>query len=125
MANSWDKTAQVWSITNQSVMTYRGHTDEVQAVAWSPDGARLASTCKDGIIHLWSAGPEFVISSEASEGEVPEELVPQEVYDEQETDAEPEASESEEPLSEEVYNDSPQAGFNPPLSNTLTFLTFC
>src|SRR5207244_6554585 len=33
--------------------------------------------------HLWSAGPEFVISSEASEEEVPEESVTEEVSDEE------------------------------------------
>jgi WD40 repeat protein len=31
----------------------RGHTDEVQAVAFSPDGKRLVSGSKDGTVRIW------------------------------------------------------------------------
>jgi eukaryotic-like serine/threonine-protein kinase len=35
--------------------TYRGHTNSVYAVAWSPDGSRIASGSADGIVQVWNA----------------------------------------------------------------------
>ncbi len=35
--------------------TYRGHSLQVTAVAWSPDGTRLASGSKDGTVQIWDA----------------------------------------------------------------------
>ena len=34
--------------------TLPGHTDKVFAVAWSPDGARIASTGTDDSVLVWS-----------------------------------------------------------------------
>lgn len=33
--------------------TYRGHAAPVKAVAWSPDGQRIASTSDDGTVQVW------------------------------------------------------------------------
>src|SRR5205807_1266419 len=35
--------------------TYRGHPDRVNAVAWSPDGKRIASGSADGTVQVWDA----------------------------------------------------------------------
>ncbi len=38
---------------SQSALTLKGHTDSVRALAFSPDGQRLASGSADGTIRLW------------------------------------------------------------------------
>jgi len=35
------------------MLTYRGHADIVGAVAWSPDGKRIASAADD--VRIWQA----------------------------------------------------------------------
>jgi len=38
----------------------RGHTWEVNAVAYSPDGSQLASGCQDGTIRFWDPHPPTI-----------------------------------------------------------------
>jgi WD40 repeat protein len=38
-----------------TISAYRGHTGTVFAVAWSPDGTRIASEGNDGTIQVWEA----------------------------------------------------------------------
>jgi eukaryotic-like serine/threonine-protein kinase len=36
-------------------VTYHGHVLPVYALAWSPDGKRIASASQDGTVHIWDA----------------------------------------------------------------------
>jgi WD40 repeat protein len=41
---------QIWdAVDGNHIYTYSGHTKAVQAVAWSPDGARIAFATRKGV----------------------------------------------------------------------------
>ncbi len=44
------------NLADQSLLTLEGHEAEIQAVACSPDGQRIASGAEDGSILVWEAG---------------------------------------------------------------------
>ncbi len=39
----------------QFLLTYHGHTNEVDGVAWSPDGKSIASGSRDWQVHVWDS----------------------------------------------------------------------
>lgn len=41
--------------TGKAIVTYTGHTDSVERVAWSPDGTRIASASYDRTVQVWNA----------------------------------------------------------------------
>ncbi|MFA1551036.1 nSTAND1 domain-containing NTPase [Actinomadura chokoriensis] len=50
---SHDGTVRIWADGGGRVL--RGHTDEIWDVAWSPDGARLATASRDRTVRVWTA----------------------------------------------------------------------
>ena len=58
-SGGWDNTVRIWDIrTNHGPqpsgeVTFKGHDDPIQSVAFSPDGETLASGDLTGTIKLW------------------------------------------------------------------------
>ncbi|MDQ2714361.1 MAG: serine/threonine protein kinase [Chloroflexota bacterium] len=42
-------------VQQSTLLTYRGHSAQVTAVAWSPDGTRIASSSLDETVQVWQA----------------------------------------------------------------------
>jgi WD40 repeat protein/serine/threonine protein kinase len=52
-----DQTIRIWDVKQRRCLsTFRGSSHEVYGLGLSPDGTRLASACKDGVVAFWDAG---------------------------------------------------------------------
>lgn len=51
----WLKRPVIAALTDPTRYLYRGHSSIVTAVAWSPNGKRVASTSYDGSVQVWDA----------------------------------------------------------------------
>ena len=51
-----DRTARIWTADGTLMHELTGHTNLLTAVAWSPDGTRLATAAADSTARLWTAG---------------------------------------------------------------------
>ncbi len=51
-----DKTAQVWNAsTGATILTYRGHTNDVHSVDWAPNGTDIVSASADNTTQWWGS----------------------------------------------------------------------
>src|SRR5262249_19600254 len=56
IATAGDTTVQIWdATTGAQVLTFRGHSDPIRALALSPDGQRVASGGHDTTAPVWEA----------------------------------------------------------------------
>src|SRR5438876_656975 len=52
--SGWDGSVKLWELASgRCLQTLEGHTERVQALAWSADGGTLASGSFDHTIRLW------------------------------------------------------------------------
>jgi WD40 repeat protein/DNA-binding SARP family transcriptional activator len=58
------------SDTGETVRSFKGHGGDVNDVAFSPDGSRLASTGDDGRLNVWDPSTGKLLSSLSAPGEV-------------------------------------------------------
>jgi WD40 repeat protein/DNA-binding SARP family transcriptional activator/class 3 adenylate cyclase len=58
------------SDTGESVRSFKGHGGDVNDVAFSPDGSKLASTGDDGRLNVWDPSTGTLLSSLSAPGEV-------------------------------------------------------
>src|SRR5918995_1417267 len=56
------------SETGESVLSFQGHDGDVNDVAFSPDGSRLASTGEDGKLNVWDPSTGRLVSSLSAGG---------------------------------------------------------
>lgn len=53
---------RLWDVETGTALAVLAHPDEVQSVAFSPDGSRLASGDTDGVVYLWDVEAEAEIA---------------------------------------------------------------
>lgn len=57
IASGWGSEVHISSAqTGHHLFTYRGHSQTVNAIAWSPEGSRLASGGDDQTVQVWETG---------------------------------------------------------------------
>ncbi len=56
LSRELNSTVELWDgSTGKLILTYSGHSSFIKAIAWSPDGSRIASGDHQGQVHVWQA----------------------------------------------------------------------
>ena len=63
VSGSDDYTVKLWNLREKIDTTFSGHTDRVNALAFSPDGETLASGSNDKTFKLWDVSEEQIIAT--------------------------------------------------------------
>ncbi|WP_344836106.1 BTAD domain-containing putative transcriptional regulator [Actinocorallia longicatena] len=56
-SSSADGSAALWDASGTLIRTFPGHRDRVEALAFAPDGAHLATVTRDHALSFWPTGP--------------------------------------------------------------------
>ncbi|XP_037670989.1 coronin-7 isoform X2 [Choloepus didactylus] len=70
-SSSYDLTVRIWDLqATAERLRLQGHRDQIFGLAWSPDGQRLATICKDGRVRVYEprSGPEPLQEGPGPEG---------------------------------------------------------
>ncbi|XP_058142542.1 coronin-7 isoform X2 [Dasypus novemcinctus] len=70
-SSSYDLTVRIWDLqAGAERLRLQGHRDQIFGLAWSPDGQRLATVCKDGRVRVYEPrrGPEPLQEGPGPEG---------------------------------------------------------
>jgi len=54
LTGSEDHTAILWNLQGEQIQQFKGHSDYVYSVAFSPDGQSLVTASEDGTAILWN-----------------------------------------------------------------------
>ena len=54
-------TAESAIVAQHRDFTYKGHSDVVNSVTWSPDSQRIASASRDGTVQVWNTGDGRIV----------------------------------------------------------------
>nr|XP_056722251.1 coronin-7 [Euleptes europaea] len=53
-SSSYDLSVRIWDVrSGRQALLLNGHKDQIFGIAWSPNGRRLATVCKDGKVRLY------------------------------------------------------------------------
>ena len=70
IGNALNGNIQLWSLSDNSSRTLKGHQKRVWGIVFSPDGKTIASGGSDGTIRLWSSEGKALNSFQAQQSEV-------------------------------------------------------
>jgi tetratricopeptide (TPR) repeat protein len=76
LTGSWDGTAKLWeAASGEELLTLKGHSDQIEAVAFSPDGQRIVTGSDDGTAKVWEVATAKQVAAWQEEDRAAEQYV--------------------------------------------------